>query len=124
MTANVIAESPADGVRVVRFLCPDVRPALYDRDVATETALYRELVAAGVPEGGTLVLNFGLIDWFPSAFYALLLELLRDIRARGARLALCGMTPDVSEAFALMGGDKLFETYPTETRAVAAVRKA
>jgi anti-anti-sigma factor len=123
MTANTIAESPADGVRVVRFLRPDVRPALYDRDAVTDTTLYKEL-AAGIPDGGTLVLNFGLIDWFPSAFYALLLQLFRDARARGAHLALCCLTANVAEAFELMGGDKLFEVYGTEARAVAAAKKA
>ena len=124
MTANTIAESPADGVRVVRFLRPDVRPALYDRDAVTDTTLYQEIHAADVRAGGTLVLNFGLIDWFTSAFYALLLQLYRDARAKGTHLALCCLTPNVTEAFELMGGDKLFETYPTEARAVAAAKKA
>src|SRR5262245_6066055 len=99
MTANIITESPAEGVRLVGFLRPDVRSALYDRDSVSDTTLYLELAAADVPEVGTLVLNLGLIDWFPTAFHALLLLLYRDARSRNAQLALCCLTPNVTEAF-------------------------
>ena len=50
MTANTIAESPADGVRVVRFLRPDVRPALYDSDALVRVVAASQLAKVGRPE--------------------------------------------------------------------------
>ena len=73
---NIVCESPHPGVRVVRFLRPDLRPQLDEPDPITSWQLYRELDAAALANlaaGETLVMNFGLINWFPSAFYRLLL---------------------------------------------------
>ena len=126
MTANTICEAPAGHVRVVRFLRPDVRPALYDREAVEETSLYQEILAGAIeplPRGGTLVLNFGLIDWFPTAFYGLLLRTLQDVRAKEGHVAVCCLSPNVKEGFDLMGGGKLFEVHATEAKAVAAAKK-
>ena len=126
MSANLICESPATDVRVARFLRPDLRPALYDHGTVAETTLYKELHAgaiAGLPEGGTLILNFGLVDWFPTVFYSLLLQTLQDVRAKHAHLVLCFLTPNVREGFDLIGGGKLFEVHSTEAKAVAEAKK-
>jgi anti-anti-sigma factor len=126
MTANTICEAPAENVRVVRFLRPDVRAALYDRDPVEESSLYKEILAGGIeplPRGGTLVLNFGLIDWFPTAFYGLLLRTLQDVRAKGGHIAVCCLSPNVKEGFDLMGGGKLFDAHGTEAKAIAAAKK-
>jgi anti-anti-sigma factor len=126
MTQNVICEAPAESIRVVRFLRPDVRPALYDQEAIGETALYKELRAGALdalPENGTLILNFGLVDWFPTAFYRVLIQVLQDVRARGGRVALCCLSANVKEGFDLMGGPKLFEVHVTEARAIAGAKK-
>lgn len=126
MTPNLLCESPADHVRVVRFLRPDLRPELYQSANVGDTALYRDLRAAAIdtlPPGGTLVLNFGLVDWFPTAFYALLLKVLEDVRARLARVVVCCLPPHVREGFDLMGGSKLFDVHASEARAVAAAKQ-
>lgn len=125
MTANLLCESPADHVRVARFLRPDLRPALYDHGNVADTSLYRELRAGALdtlPPGGTLVLNFGLVDWFPTVFYSVLLKTLEEARAKGARVVVCCLPPNVKEGFDLMGGPKLFEVHTTEGRAVAAAK--
>jgi anti-anti-sigma regulatory factor len=88
--------------------------------------LFRELEAAALtdlPAGDTVVINFGLIDWFPTAFYRLLLKVREVVGARNARLVLCCFTPIVQEGFDLMGGSKLFEVRATEANAVSGVRK-
>ncbi|HJZ55332.1 MAG TPA: hypothetical protein VKE74_10255 [Gemmataceae bacterium] len=118
-----VCDTLAPGIRVVRFVRPDVREYLYDHEAIAECALYRELrgVALGdLAAGGTLILNCGLIDNFPTAFYRLMLQLRDEVAARNARLLLCCLTPNICEAFALMGGNKTFagQLRETEARAV------
>jgi anti-anti-sigma regulatory factor len=121
---NTICETPSPGVRVVRFIRPDLRPQLDDQEAITDCALYRELDAvalANVAAGEALVLNFGLIDWFPTAFYRLLLKVRESVQARNGRLLLCCFTPNVRDCFDLMGGGKLFDVRTTEANAVFGV---
>jgi hypothetical protein len=87
-----------------------------------ECPLYRELHAAALgdaPAGGAVILNFGLIDAFPSAFYRLLLRFNEEAAARKVRLLLCCLTPNVREGFTLMGGDRTFHGQVRETEARA-----
>jgi len=126
MTANVICEALTEHICIARFLRPDVRPALYDQEAIPDTLMYKELNAgaiAGLPEGGILILNFGLIDWFPTAFYRVLIQILHDMRAKHGRVLVCCLPPIVKEGFDLMGGPKLFEVHSTEARAIASASK-
>ncbi len=125
-TPNVVRDDPAPSVRVARFTRPDVRPALYDHEAIADCSLFKELDAAalsGLAPGQTVVLNFGLIDWFPTAFYRLLLQTREAVLAQGGKLLLCCFTPNVREGFDLMGGGKLFEVRATEANALAPFRK-
>ena len=120
---QTVCDQPADGVRVVRFVRPDVREQLYDNELITDCALFGELqseVVSQLASGETMVLNLGLIDRFPTAFFRFLLELNREVQGRKARLLLCCLTPNVREAFDLMGGTKSFpgQLRETEERAI------
>jgi len=71
MSANLIFDHPTDAIAVARFARPDVREALYhfghEHDDIGESTLYRELwdgALTSLPAGGTLVLNFGLVEAF------------------------------------------------------------
>jgi anti-anti-sigma regulatory factor len=122
---NVICDKPSPGVRVIRFVRPDLRPQLYEQEAITDCSLYRELDEAALADlaaGETMVINFGLIDWFPTAFYRLLLKVREAVQARNARLMLCCFTANVRECFDLMGGGKLFEIRATEANAVSAAQ--
>jgi anti-anti-sigma regulatory factor len=123
---NIVCDTPNAGIRVVRFVRPDLRPHLYDQEAIAECSLFRELDAAALanlPAGETVVLNFGLIDWFPTAFYRFLLKVREAVQTRNARLLLCCFTPNVEECFGLMGGGKLFEIRATEGNAVSEAGK-
>jgi anti-anti-sigma factor len=123
---NVVVDTPSPAIRVVRFVRPDLRPHLYDQESITDCSLYRELDAAALADlaaGKTVVVNLGLIDWFPTAFYRLLLKVREAVQARDARLLLCCFTPNVRECFDLMGGGRLFEIRATEANAVSAACK-
>jgi anti-anti-sigma regulatory factor len=117
---NIVCDVPKPGVRVVRFIRPDLRPHLYDRGEIMDCSLYREIDDAltGLAAGETVIVNFGLVDWFPTAFYRLQLALREAVLARSARLVLCCFTPNVREGFELMGGPKVFETSTAEAKAV------
>lgn len=121
MTPNLVVDSPATNIRVARFIRPDVRDALYDHGAIVDTTLFKELRVGAIetlPRGGTLVLNFGLIDWFPTVFYSLLLRTLEEVRAKEGKVVVCCLPPNVKEGFELMGGTKMFEVQPTEMKAV------
>lgn len=123
---HVVCDAPSPGLRVVRFVRPDLRDQLYDREAITDCSLYRELAAfaqADLAAGETVVINLGLIDLFPTAFYRLLLKVREAVQARDARLLLCCFTPNVRECFDLLGGSKLFEIKATEANAVFAAKQ-
>jgi anti-anti-sigma regulatory factor len=120
---SVVCDTPSPGVRVVRFVRPDLRPQLYDQEAIADCSLYREFDATALADlaaGETVVINLGLIDWFPTAFYRLLLKVREAVQGRNVRLLLCCFTPNVRECFDLMGGGKLFDIRATEANAVAA----
>ena len=121
-SSNVVVDRPHPRVRVIRFLRPDLRPVLYDAEPITDGTLYREIrEAAGLESlaaNDAVVLNLGLVEWLPSMFFRLLMELRAEISGRSAKLFLCGLQPPVKEAFDVMGGDRLFEFRPSEHRAV------
>jgi anti-anti-sigma regulatory factor len=130
MSANILFESVGDKITVSRFARPDVREALYhfghEHDDIGESTLYRELHAgaiAGLPDGGALVMNFGLVDAFSSAFYRLLLRARQDLKARNCRLLLCGFAKNAHEAFTIMGGPRTFQVFATEALAVEEAKK-
>jgi anti-anti-sigma regulatory factor len=126
MMNNILFESPVETILIARFLRPDLRDALYDHEAIAETSLYKELKAGAldrISTGGILILNFGLIDWFPTAFYRVLIQALQDVRAKGAGIALCCLTENLKEEFDLMAGRKLFDVYSTEARAIAACQQ-
>jgi anti-anti-sigma regulatory factor len=107
------------GVRMVRFTRPDVRPLLDEE--AGDCSLFRQFrngVLAGLEPGQTLVLNFGLIEQFPTAFYSWLLKVRELVLARKARLVLCRLSPEQLEIFELFQAKRLFDIARTEAEAV------
>lgn len=122
---NVVADRPSSRVRVVRFARPDPRPSLYDGEPGT-CELARDIRAAAFADlepGQGVVVNCGLLEWFPSVLFQLLLDLRNEAHTRDAKFILCRFPADVREAFDVMGGGKLFEVRATEARAVAELSK-
>jgi anti-anti-sigma regulatory factor len=117
----VVCDTPKPGIRVVRFVRPDVRAQLYDQEAISDCSLHRELQAAALADlagNETLIVNFGLIEPFPTHFYRLMLKVREAVQAKKARLLLCCFTPNVRECFDLLGGSKVFEIFATEERAI------
>jgi anti-anti-sigma regulatory factor len=118
---NVFVERPRAGVRVVRFVRADLRDQLDDVADAEACPLFQELFAqalADLREGEAVILNFGLVERFPTAFYRCLLKVREVAAARNARLLLCRLSPEHEEIFRLFHGPRLFHVSTTEARAI------
>jgi len=119
---NINCDEVKVHVRVMRFLRPDLRDLMYDGEPITECSLFKEIQLLAkldtLCEDETLVVNFGLVDWFPSVFYRILLALREVVHEKKARLLFCCIQPNVREGFDLLGGSRTFEVRATEARAV------
>jgi anti-anti-sigma regulatory factor len=117
---NLIVETAAPGIRVMRFTRPDVRRYLDDAGDAATSLLFQEIqgaVLSDLPEGSTLVVNLGLVDFINAAFYRCLLGIRERVQARRGRLVLCGLTPLHREIFDLFRGPCVFSIVRTEAEA-------
>jgi len=117
---NLLIERPAPGLWVARFTRPDLRPQL-DGVGVDDCALYQDLKATlldRLASGDRLVLNFGLVLYFSTAFYQVVVQLRHDLQAKQVRLLLCALVPEVREVMQVMRGDKVFEIVHTEEQAV------
>lgn len=112
-------EQIAPLIRVVRFVKPDVRrelDSLADEDTPLCRSLLRAL--ADLVEGSHVILNFGIIERFPTSFFQVLLRVRQFVHARGCQVYLCGFRPDIRNAVELMGGSRLFIMTSEEQQAI------
>jgi anti-anti-sigma regulatory factor len=118
---HVLVERARESVWVVRFVRADLRDQLYDDADADACPLFQELferALAHLQEGQTVILNLGLVEQFPAAFYRCLLKVREVVAARHARLRLCRLSPEHEEIFRLFKGFDLFRVITTEGRAL------
>jgi hypothetical protein len=124
---NLVCDRLGSGIRVVRFIRHDLRHAL-DQEPIEDCPLYRELdalVLTHLGQGEALIINFGLIEWYTSAFHRFLLKTSETVQARKARLLLCCLNHEfVRKGFHLMSdGGKGFEVAAWEGDAVREAKK-
>ncbi len=125
VSENLIVERAGYGVRVVRFTRPDLRKFLYEDADIEDSPLFREIREMAVddlPKGWTLVINLGLIEWLPAAFYRCLLQCRQLLLARSARLVLSGLSDEHMELFRLLQGHRVFTITSTEAEAIRTAR--
>src|SRR5262249_34681409 len=118
---NLVVERAGYGVRVVRFTRPDLRKFLYEEAAIEDSPLFREIHEMAIddlPKGWTLVINLGLIEWFPAALYRCLLQCRQLLSARSAQLVLCGLSDEHLELFRILQGHRVFTIAGTETGAL------
>jgi anti-anti-sigma factor len=79
-------------------------------------------------EAENVIIDFQRVTYLSSAGFRPLLSLLRQVRARGGRLILCGLRPEVAEAFAVTrlistsgSAPATFEDQPDVPSAIAAL---
>jgi anti-anti-sigma regulatory factor len=107
------------GVKVVRFAHPDLRCQVdVDEKGCTLFQQLRDNVLVDLQPGETLVLNFGLIEQFPTAFYSCLLMIRKAVLAVEGKLILCRLSPEHLEVFELFQARRLFNIQRTEAQAL------
>jgi anti-anti-sigma regulatory factor len=122
---NLIVENTARGVRVMRFVRPELWQYLDEAGEAANSPLFREVehtVLADLPAGWTVVANLALVDIIGAAFYRCLLHLRKCVQERRGRLVLCGLTAWHREVFELFRGPEVFAIVATEADAVRSFR--
>jgi anti-anti-sigma regulatory factor len=122
---NLIIENAAHGVRVLRFVRPELRQYLDDAGASANSPLFREVehaVLTDLPPGWTLVVNLALVDAIGAALYRCLLHIRKCVHERGARLVLCGLTAWHWEIFELFRGPEVFTIVATEADAIRQCR--
>ena len=68
--------------------------------------------------GRRLVLNFGTVERLSSEMLGKLISLQRKVKARGGRLALCGIRPQLYEVFRILQLPQLLAIYADEEAAL------
>jgi anti-anti-sigma regulatory factor len=120
---NLIIETVARGVRVLRFARPDLRASLDEEADIGHSPLSREFQDTVLPllaEGHMLVVNLSLAERFPTALYRWLLFVRQAVLAHRGRLVLCRVNPEHQEIFQLFQAHRVFTILPTEAEAVRA----
>jgi anti-anti-sigma regulatory factor len=123
LSENLAAERAGNGVQVVRFTRPDLWKVIYEDADVEVMPLFNEIREAALhdlPNGGTLVINMGLVECFPAALYRCLLECRQILLAKRAKLVLCGLNDRNTELFRLLRGDRVFAVANSESEAIRA----
>jgi anti-anti-sigma regulatory factor len=118
---HLVVETPLAGVHVVRFTSADKGDQLYDEEPVETCTLFRELaetVLSALSAGNALVVNFGLIERFPTRFYTYLLKVREETIGRNVRLVVCCIRAEHQEILKLYNAAKLFTFTDTEEQAV------
>jgi anti-anti-sigma factor len=77
------------------------------------------------PSGkGGLVLDFSGVDYISSVGLRILMVAAKQMRARGARIAVAALAPVVAEIFAISRFDSVLEVYPSVREAIAKLSPA
>ena len=119
----LLIERPIGNLWIGRFTRPDLRQPL-DGVGDGDSELYLDMLEAVLEPmraGEVLILNLGLVYYFPTAFYDVLIQVRAQILHKEARLILCGFSPEIQENIRLFQGDKIFEITHTEEQATRRV---
>jgi anti-anti-sigma factor len=85
-------------------------------------AINGQLCGLGHEAGpGAVVLNFDRVERLSAAVISQLLTLQRQIQARGGRLVLCAIKPEVNEIFKILRLAPFFTVYTDEQEALQKV---
>jgi hypothetical protein len=115
---HIVHEQLAPGVRVFRFMRPDLRRQL-DPIIGDDNVLYREIVGQleDLANGERVIFNFGLVERFPTSFFQLMMRVRQLVLSKHGQIYLCCFRQEIQPAVELMGGARLFQLTSTEDAA-------
>jgi anti-anti-sigma regulatory factor len=122
---KIVVENRGPGVRVARFINPDVRDQLYDECDIEQSRLFQDLHASALTyfaEGEMLILNLGMLEHFPTVLYSCLLKVREIVMGHRGVVVLCGIRPETREILDLFKAERLFVVTKTEAQALRLAR--
>jgi anti-anti-sigma regulatory factor len=123
---NLVVENVKHGVRVMRFVRPDLRRFIDDQGDAVTSPLFQEMLETaivGLEPGWTLVAQLGLVEPLNTAFYRSMLAVRDCLIAQQCQLVVCGLTPRHQELFDLFQASRVFAIAMTESDACRKARE-
>ena len=125
-TGNLLVETIAPKVRILRFERDDLREALFaDLDIV-HSPLYLEILdvaLSDLPHDWTLIVDLKRLPSIGSTFYRCLLGIREFLFNRGARLILCNPRRQPRDVFKLFGAERIFTIRRTEQDALTAAEQ-
>ena len=101
---------------LVSFLVPSISGAC-DFDGLGESL--RGFIVDNKPD--KVIVDFAGVKFFSSQVLGLLVDVWRMLKEYDGRVAICGITPELSRVFKITNLDRLFEFYPDKQSAVEAL---
>ena len=74
-------------------------------------------------ENERLLINFDNVSFFSSAAINKLIVLEKQVRAKGGKLRLCNLRPEVRDLFSYTSLDQMFEIDQAQVESIAALNK-
>ncbi len=118
---KLVVENRGPGVRVLRFIHPDLRDQAYDAGDIERCRLFMDIKTSALgylSEREVLVVNLGLVEHFPSVFYSVLLKVREILTDRDGGVILCGPNSHTREILNLFKASRLFGVVKTEEEAL------
>ncbi len=83
---------------------------------------FEETIRAAIKDSdNTVIVDFEKLVYISSAGLRAVLIAAKILRSRDAKFALCSLSDQIREIFAMSGFDKIIEIYPTEGEALASL---
>src|SRR5260370_23659702 len=121
---KLVVENRGPGVRVLRFIHPDLRDQAYDAGDIERCRLFMDIKASAlsyISEKEVLIVNLGLVEHFPTVLYSILLKAREILTAHRGGVILFGAHAQTTEILELFKASRLFAVVKTEEGAGALV---
>ena len=118
---KLIVENHAPGVRVLRFIHPDLRDQAYDAGDIERCRLFMDIKTSAlgyISKREVLIVNMGLIEYFPTVLYSILLKVREILTEHLGGVILCGANAHTREILDLFKASRLFAVVKTEEEAL------
>jgi len=118
---KLIVENRKPGVRVLRFIHPDLRDQAYDGGDIERSRLFLDIKTSALSylaEREVLIVNLGLVEHFPTVLYSILLKIREILTDHRGGVILCGANSQTREILDLFKASRLFAVVKTEEEAL------
>jgi anti-anti-sigma regulatory factor len=118
---KLVVENRGPGVRVLRFIHPDLRDQAYDAGDIERCRLFLDIKSSAlgyIAERDVLIVNLGLVEHFPTVFYSILLKIREILTEHQGGVVLCGDNSRTREILELFKASRLFAVVKTEEEAL------